>query len=283
MWTLRSLVAAQAIVTALSAPSGAAPRARHVAEPPRKDAVDDGDGASLDVDVPEVAPVRLRAITAAAERDTAWHAGIGVGADIPLDALNVGVVIQAPSGLRLSSSVGFLADVFLGGMDAPEGGPAATALMHAALRDAVVWRTHLGMKPWKTHGFYASAGYSLCSFGVATTTGDAVSALVDRMLPVGLGSMVHMTSTLHALDLEAGWEWPIAQRFKFRTAISAAMIIASSTSLHVDDGPLAILPLPPTDRLIAPVERAGEAAIDALYKGAGPIVMLTVQLQLDLL
>jgi hypothetical protein len=286
MWTLRSLVLAPAIVTALWAPSGAAPRARHVAEPPRKDAaVDDGNGGSLDGEAPEPATARPSAIAAAAERDTGWHAGIAVGADIPVDALNVGFVIQAPSGVRLSSSVGFMTDVFLGHMDAPDGGHAATVLMHAALRDSIVWRTHLGMKPWKTHGFFASAGYSMCSFGGTVTGGDALSALVDRMVPFALGSMqlVHMTSTLHALDLEAGWEWSIAHRFKFRTAISAATMIAASTRLHVEDGSLAILSLLPTDKLIAPMERAGEAAIDAMYKDVGPIVMLTVQLQLDVL
>lgn len=276
------MVLAPAIVTALSAPSWAAPRARHVAEPPGKDAaVDDGDGAALEVDAPEAPPARPRAFTAAAAgRDTGWHFGIDVGADIPVDALNVGFVLQAPSGLRLSSSVGFMSDVFLGRMDAPGGDHTATVLMHAALSDSTVWRTHLGMKPWKTHGFYASAGYSLCTFGGTVTSGDALSALVDRMLPFGLGSMplVHMTSTLHALDLEAGWEWSIAHRFKFRTAISAATVIASSTSLHVEAGSLAILPLP-----VASIERAGEAQIDAMYKDIGPIVMLTVQLQLDLL
>jgi hypothetical protein len=105
------------------------------------------------------------------------------------------------------------------------------------------------------------------------------------MLPVGLGSdaLMHMTSTLHALDLEAGWEWSIAHRFKFRTAISAAKIIASSTRIHAEDGSLSFLPLPPIDKLIEPMERAGEAAIDAHYKEAGPIVMFTVQLQVDLL
>jgi hypothetical protein len=282
MWTLRSLVLAQAIITALSAPSRAAPRVRH-AEPPREVAMDDDDDV-LVIDAPEAAPARRRAIATAAERDAGWQIGVAVGADIPLDALNVGLVIEAPAGLRLSSSVGVLADVFLGRMAAPESHTAA-ALMHAALRDAIVWRTHLGIKPWQTHGFYASAGYSLCSFGVTMTTGDAMSALIDDMLPLGLEStpLMHMTSTLHALDLEAGWEWPIARRFKFRTAVSAAMMIASSTHLEVEDGPLSILPLARIDTLIAPMERAGEARIDAMYKEAGPVVMVTVQLQLDLL
>jgi hypothetical protein len=280
MRTLRSFVLAQVIVAALSPSSRAAPRPRHAAEPPRKVALDDG-RARLDLDEPELALARPRA---AAERDPGWHLGVSVGADIPLDALSLGLVIQSPSGLRLSSSVGLLTDVFLGGMDAPDGGPTATAMMHAALRDATVWRTHLGWKPWKTHGFYASGGYSLYSFGVTMTTGDAAAALVGEMLPASLGSipLVHMTSTLHALDVEAGWEWPIARRFKFRTAVSAGMVITSSTSLHVEDGPLAILPLP-IDKVIAPIERTGEAVIDAMCKGAGPIVMLTVQLEVDLL
>jgi len=243
-------VLAQLIVTAVAAPSGAAPR-------------------TSGVDAAE----------AAAERDRRWHAGIGIGADIPVDALNVGFVIQAPSGLRLSSSVGFLTDVFLGLMD---DGDQAASVMHAALRNSVVWRTHLGVKPWNTHGFYAAAGYSLCSFGGAITSGAAISVLLDRMLPVDLGSdsVVHMSSTLHALDLEAGWEWSIARHFTVRTAIGAAMVLAASTSLQIDAGSLAFLP---TDQLIAPVERAGEAEINARYKQAGPIVMLTVQLQVDLL
>jgi len=248
MSTLRSLVLAQVIVTAVSAASVAA-------------------------------PVRPQAAAEEEDRDTGWHAGIGVGADIPVDALNVGFVIQAPSGLRLSSTVGVLTDVFLGLMDE---GDAAAGMMHAALRDSLVWRTHLGMKPWSTHGFYASAGYSLCSFGGAVTSGDAMSALLDRMLPVDLGSsaLVHMSSTLHALDLEAGWEWPIARHFTVRTAIGASMIVAASTTIHVDDGALTFLPI---DQVIAPMERAGEAEIDARYKSAGPVVMLTVQLQVDLL
>ena len=284
MRTLRSLVLAQLILAVLSASSGATPRARHVAEPLRRAAADDDGGAALDVEAPAAAVARPRPIAAPLERD-AWQLGIDVGADIPLDALNAGFVLQAPSGVRLSSSVGFLTDVFLGRMDAPDGGRAGTVLMHAALHDAIVWRTHLGIKPWRTHGFYASAGYTLCSFGGAVTTGDAMSALLDRMLPVDLGSiaLVRMSSTLHALDLEAGWEWSLARRFKFRTAISASKIIASSTRLQIEDRTLSILPLPSIDALIAPMERAGEARIDAMYKDTGPIVMVTVQLQLDLL
>jgi len=276
-------VLAQAIAATLSSPSGAAPRgAGHVAEAPREAAPEDGDDATIDIDAPEPAPIRPH--TAAAD-DPAWHAGIAVGTDIPVDALNVGAVIQAPFGLRLSSSVGFLTNVFLGRMDAPDGGHAATVLMHAALSDTIVWRTHLGIRPWKAHGFYASAGYGMCTLGGAITTGDAMSAVLGRMLPSGLGAvpLVHVASTLHTLDLEAGWEWSIAHRFKFRTAIGAAMIVASTTSLHVDDGSLASLPLVPVGKLVAPLERSGEAAIDGLYKEVGPIVMLTMQLQFDLL
>jgi len=267
----------------LEADARVARHAHHVAAP--KAALDDASDeplvvearAPVEVDVLGVVPAPAQAPAAA--RDTAWHAGVAVGADFPLDALNVGLVIEAPSGLRLSSSVGFLSDVFLGGMDAPGGGPAVTDLMHAAMRDAVVWRTHLGIKPWKRHGFYASAGYSMCSFSATMTSGQAATALADQMLPFGLGSipLVHLSSTLHAVDLEAGWEWPIARRFKFRTAVSAGMLVSSSTSLRVDDAS------PSLDKLIAPMARAGEAAINALYKDSGPIYMLTVQLQLDLL
>jgi hypothetical protein len=142
MSTLRSLVMAQAIVAALAAPSGAAPRARHVPEAPRKAAaVDEGDVGSLDVDAPEPAPPRRQVIAAAVERDAGWHAGITVGADFPVDALNVGFLIQTPSGLRLSSSVGFLTDVFLGLMDS-SGDNHADSVMMQAVEDA--WLLRVG-------------------------------------------------------------------------------------------------------------------------------------------
>src|SRR5262249_22675712 len=125
-------------------------------------------------------------------------------------------------------------DAILDRVDAPDGGHPATVMLHAALRDTLVWRTHLGVKPWRTHGFYAGAGYGLFAFGGSITTGDVVSALVGKQLPDGLGSipLVHISSTLHMLDVEAGWEWRVAARFKLRMAVAAATTLAASSSIH---------------------------------------------------
>jgi hypothetical protein len=231
--------------------------------------------------------------------DEHWHIGIGPGSDIPLDAINVGVEIRTPFGLQLSSSLGFIPNAIVDQIDAVVGDPAASPVVHAALHDAVVWRTHLGVKPWTRHGFYAGAGYGRVSFGGSATTADAVSALVDRTVPMGLGAMslVHISSTVHMLDVEVGWEWRIARRLKLRTAVAAATTLAASSSIRSTlDGtslvpgtpvglpvPAGGLPTLPLDSVLGPLERQGEDSLNATLRDNVRLAMFTVQLQFDVL
>lgn len=301
MRTLRTALLAPAIVAALGIPAGAAHRKRHVTEAPADDAAealrDTSDARDAHDPHPALdhrddaedelaeAPRIQRHAVRISEPDSDWHLGVSAGADFPLDAINVGLVVEAPGGVWLSSSVGFRSDVFLGRID--EGSASANALLQAAVQDSRVWRTHLAYRPWKSHGFYTSLGYSLIQFGGALSTADVASVVGGQMLPAGIGGtgpLAHVSSTLHTLDVEAGWEWSTARRFRFRTAVGAGFLLAASTALQIDaSSGLGFLPGPLMDQLLAPLERTGVSAMQSALQQASPLFMASMQLQINVL
>jgi len=75
-----------------------------------------------------------------------------------------------------------------------------------------LWRVRAGWRPFPRSGFYVEGGYAHAGF-----TGDVPAALLDDAssvdLPPGVdpGTRLQVTSTLHLLEGEVGWEMPVGK------------------------------------------------------------------------
>jgi len=202
---------------------------------------------------------------ASAADPAAWHVAAGAGTDFPL-ALGARADVEAPFRLRASTSIGVLpgpyVDAINGFVVAIGGYDQSTAdLVKAALSASLVWRTHLGYRPFEHLGLYGEAGYGLVALGGSASASEVVAAATGREVPPGeaTGSRAFdITSTLHMVDVELGWELALHERLRLRTAIGGAFTVASSTRIEPTYTPR-------SPRAVSELARAGEAYLDDTY------------------
>ena len=195
-----------------------------------------------------------------------WHLDLEALTDVPLD-LGARVSAETPFRLRLSTSVGWLADLYVDGINAVLVGARAydqrsAALVARALNSPLVWRTHAGYRPFAGHGFYVDAGYGLVALGGAATTSTAVANAARLTAPValvGYGRRVELSSLLHLFDLEVGWRWLILGRIVVRAGIGGAFTFAAWSSLVPK-------PTPTPSRLVTKFESDAASYLSDLYR-----------------
>lgn len=169
-----------------------------------------------------------------------WHLEAGVGTDFPVQ-LGARVGLEMPGRVRVSTSFGVLPGPYvdaingvLVGLDAYSREEAD--LVTSTLSSSLVWRTHVGWRPFADAGFYADLGYGLVTLGGGATASELIAGLTKRDLPPGAGGInITADSTLHMLDVELGWRFPIGPSFAAWTALGGAFTLASSTSLTPDE------------------------------------------------
>lgn len=186
---------------------------------------------------------------------------LGAGTDFPLSA-GVRLELEAGSRLRLSTSLGVVPGAYVdvvnraivsaGGYDETTGG-----VVKRSLERAIVWRTHAGARVWR--GSYLEAGYGLAALGGAATAGDVLAAVTGRTLPPGADRPFEVASTLHLLDVEAGWVFDLGRGFRLRAALGAGFTLGASTRITARDVPA---PAP----LVEAFARDAEAYLDETYR-----------------
>jgi hypothetical protein len=109
-------------------------------------------------------------------------------------------------------------------------------MLKTATRDAFVWRTHLGLKPFEDIGWYAQAGYGLILAGGGGDPSTRVAAATD--LPAGPANerfTLKTSATVHVLDLETGWQWRFGQRWVVRAAVGGTFAMAAVAKASPED------------------------------------------------
>ena len=146
-----------------------------------------------------------------------------------------------PAGLQLSTSVGHLLSAYVEvingiarGFDAYEEETADLVL--ASWKDALVWRLHLGWRPFEDLGFYVEAGYGFVTLGSVVNGGDLVTVLEDEVRAqideeVLEYARYDLDSMLHMIDIEAGWRWVFEDGWYLRVALGFAGTIAGQTDI----------------------------------------------------
>jgi hypothetical protein len=207
----------------------------------------------------------LCAARARAAEPSDWHLRAEAGTDFPV---HVGGCVGAefPYRLRLSTSVGYLPGPYvdaingvvvgLGGYD-----QATADLVRSALQSSLVWRTHVGWRPFPKAGFYADVGYGYVSLGGGASAAELISVVTGVKMPAAdptAGKSFDIHSSLHMLDVELGWGFLIADRITVRPALGGAFTLGSSTKITP-----AYQPRMP--QIVSAFARESEAYLDDIY------------------
>ncbi len=203
------------------------------------------------------------ALPARADR---WRLDGKLGTEVPLD-LGAKLDAEAPYGLKLSSSVGFLPVLYLDALNGFLVGAGAYSdqggqLVRASLAHALVWRTHAGYRLWR--GLYAMAGYGLVILGGGTTSSDLITAADGMPLPPSDGDApraLTVHARLHMLDVEAGWTLDLPEKLELQVAVGGAFTVGAASTITPDYTPA----MPAATRAYA---AAGEKYLDHVLTSA---------------
>jgi len=142
-------------------------------------------------------------------------------------------------------------------------GEGEAELIRTALQTSLVWRTHLGWRPFPREGFTVMAGYGLVTLGGGASAQELIAGITGAMIPPGSASAMlsyRVRSTLHMVDVELGWEWTfLRDRLVVHAALGFAGTVASQTRITPDYTPRA-------PQVTASFAAAGERYLDGLYQ-----------------
>jgi hypothetical protein len=180
----------------------------------------------------------LAMLVPAAARAGDTHLTVEAMTDFPLD-VGAKAILELPYRFRLSASVGVLPGAYVNtlndAMVSFDAYPQSVAdLIGDALHSSLIVRLHAGWRPFANHGFYFEAGYGIVTLGGSATSAELTSAAAGRAAPNDPNSAAgySVDSTLHMIDLELGWEWPIADdHLALRLALGFAGTLSSQTAV----------------------------------------------------
>ncbi len=166
-----------------------------------------------------------------------WHLSVVALTDVPI---HVGgqLTVEMPYRIRASTSLGVLpgpyVDLINAVVVAAGGYDDATAEIIAnALHRSLVWRLHVGWRPFRRHGLYFEVGYTLITLGGQMTSEDVLVLATGQPSPIGgtaAGERGYdIGSTLHMIDVEVGWELLFWDHFVVRFALGFAGTVGAHT------------------------------------------------------
>ncbi|HEX5754571.1 MAG TPA: hypothetical protein VFZ09_50775 [Archangium sp.] len=168
-----------------------------------------------------------------------WDLTVEANTDFPL-SVGGRLGVESPWRLRLSTSLGYLPAGYVGrvndvavGLDAYSRNEAD--LIENALKNSLVWRTHVGWRPFAGAGLYVEGGYGLVALGGEVNAEDVLASLIGIEPPEGeeaLNREYRVRSVLHMLDVEVGWRWGLGAGWTARTALGAAFTLDSNSRVE---------------------------------------------------
>jgi len=152
------------------------------------------------------------------------------------------LLAELPGRIRLGSSVGVLPRPYVDGINeiaVATGGydDDVAEVIEETLATSVVWRTHLGWRPFTQAGFYFEAGYGLVTLGGGTSEAELVAMALGLDVPdFFLADRYEVKATLHMFDAEVGWEWWVEDRISFRLGLGVASTLDASAAVDPAGG-----------------------------------------------
>lgn len=203
--------------------------------------------ATMQIDVEERAAktvlLELKPVPRESSHAERWRGAVGGGTDFPL-AVGLRAHVEAPFRVRASMSLGILPGPYVDAINAFVTGvggysDATADLVKAALTSSLIWRTHVGYRPFASLGLYVEGGYGFVGLGGSATAAALISGVTGRPLPEdanprndGQPREFDVRSALHMLDVEVGYDFAVAPHLQLRVALGGAFTVASSTSIE---------------------------------------------------
>lgn len=165
-----------------------------------------------------------------------WRLSLEANTDFPL-SVGGRLAAEIPGRLRLSTSLGYLPPLYLRSINALAEEVGAydeniSTLIDRWLSRSLVWRTHLGWRPFAGAGFYVEGGYGLVVLGGGVSAEEVLLSLTGISPPVGetvLERSYDVRTTLHMASVELGWQWQLAERWLVRTGVGGVFTLGSNT------------------------------------------------------
>ncbi len=194
---------------------------------------------------PRAQPEVETAVTPGAAKDTSAHAALalGVGTDYPI---SMGVHLRGEAGPRIQfgTSVGLLPRPYLTTINrimvaTGRYDETAARFISAAMHNALVWRTQLGFRPFRTAGFYFAGGYTFVGLGGSLTGSEVLAALEDAPpLPSGVKELqLDATAMAHQAGAELGWRWRLPDLLACELALGGFWTVSAGSRLSLRDSP----------------------------------------------
>lgn len=172
-----------------------------------------------------------------ASAEERWTPSVELVTTIPLDVAER-MSLEAPNRLHLRASIGVmpyasLIDKVIQGFGGY--GEAEAEVIKQALSRSLVFRVQGGFRPFAHLGLYMDVGYSLITLG-GDLNGDDVIVLGRGLIaPQDATSPFRhykVSSTLHLVVLEVGWEQPLLDWLMVRAALGFAGAQGASSSIE---------------------------------------------------
>ncbi|MCY1082764.1 hypothetical protein [Archangium lansingense] len=195
-----------------------------------------------------------------------WDITVEANTDFPL-SVGGRLGVESPWRLRLSTSLGYLPPAYMAvvndvAVKLGAYGRNEADLIESSLKNSLVWRTHVGWRPFPRLGLYVDGGYGLVSLGGEVNTEDVLVTLTGLEPPEGetvLDREYRVRSVLHMLDVEVGWRWGLGAGWTGRTALGAAFTLDSNSRVEPQFEPNQPL-------LVTAFSRLAEGALDRTFE-----------------
>lgn len=169
-----------------------------------------------------------------------WRLTLSAGTDFPI-ALSARADVEGPYRLRASTSLGVMPGAYVDAINALATSAgwytqSEADLIRIALQTSLVWRTHVGWRPFARHGFNVMAGYGLVALGGGASAQQLIAGITGQMPPgnnaTAASATYAVSSTLHMIDVELGWEWRLlGEHLVVQAALGFAGTLASHTTI----------------------------------------------------
>lgn len=175
-------------------------------------------------------------------RERAWSVRAEAVTDAPLQ-IGGGLLLETPSRFRLKSSVGVLSQAYLSASSQlasslrEEYPDEAAAVLQDSLDSSFVWRSGLGIRPFRRAGLYGHVGFTWLRLKGQTTGEELSQAIMSINGLEEIGEMmaqygpeeVLYTSNIHMADTELGWEFTPGDHFAFRLGVGWSFTMRSKS------------------------------------------------------
>ncbi len=169
-----------------------------------------------------------------------WHVNAELVTDVPI-MVGGHLVVETPSRLRIGNSLGVMPGAYVDLINDTATsfewyGDATAAIIEAVVEDALVWRSHLGWRPFAERGFYVETGYTFVGLSGGTVDESLLVEATGEKPPSrpsgGSKFEFEAEAAMHMIDVELGWQWNVWEAVWLRTALGGAFTLSSSAKVE---------------------------------------------------